>query len=138
MNIILELLDAPYPPARSKKGDAAWDLFCPTEVLIESGRRSVIGLGFKIQLPEGHCALIVERSGHAAQYGIRSIGPLIDPNYRGIPHAILQNHGNREVKFNRGDRIAQMLILPFHGGNMVLGTVNETDRGELGLGSSGN
>lgn len=125
------------PPCRTYVGDAGLDVKSPHDVLLEPGRVTRIGLGFKLQLPPGHCALVVERSGHAFKQGITSVGPLIDPNYRGEVHAQLHNGTDKLVHFNTGDRICQLLIFKFHDQDPVLGKVDQTQRGERGMGSSG-
>lgn len=127
-----------HAPKRNRAGDAAFDVKSNVAVVIPPGETSTVGLGFKVELPEGHCALIIERSGHASKSGIRCIGPLIDPNYRGEVHAIIHNAGSGEFVVRRGDRVAQMLVLRFFDGDPIKGSLEtDTARGGLGLGSSG-
>ncbi|REK38740.1 MAG: dUTP diphosphatase, partial [Actinobacteria bacterium] len=63
---------------------------------------------------------------------------LIDSGYRGEVSVILVNHGQEKVFFSRGDRIAQLAIVPVPALEWVeVGDLDETPRGEGGFGSSG-
>jgi dUTP pyrophosphatase len=94
-----------------------------------------------IALPPGVAGLVVPRSGLAARHGISVVnGPgLIDPNYRGEIRVVLVNLGAEPFAGEAGDRIAQLLLVPFIAPEVV--AVEELppspDRGELGFGSSG-
>ena len=139
MPLIVEMLDPDLPPpARNREGDAAMDVRAPRTIRVVPGATEKVGLGFKLELPEGHCALVIERSGHAADLSLVSIGPLVDQNYRGEVHAILHNAGTSEISFSRGDRIAQLLVVAYWDGEPMAGEVRETARGSAGIGSSGN
>ena len=66
-------------------------------------------------------------------------GPgVVDAGFRGEINAILINHGPEPVVFNRGDRIAQLVVVP-----VTLAEFEEVEvlpdsvRGEGGFGSSG-
>ena len=98
--------------------------------------------GCAVALPEGVCGLVLPRSGLAAKHGIGVVnGPgLIDPSYRGEVKVILVNHGSEAFSAEAGDRIAQLLLVPFVAAPVEV--VEELppsadDRGEGGFGSSG-
>ena len=102
----------------------------------------MVPTGVAVALPAGACGLVLPRSGLAARHGIGVVnGPgLIDPNYRGEINAILVNHGSEAFSASAGDRIAQLLIVPFLSPAVEL--VDELppsgdDRGTGGFGSSG-
>jgi dUTP pyrophosphatase len=95
-----------------------------------------------IALPPGIAGLVVPRSGLAARHGLSVVnGPgLIDPNYRGELRVVLVNLGAEPFAAEAGDRIAQLLLVPFVAPEIV--AVEQLppsgdDRGELGFGSSG-
>lgn len=136
---IVELMDEhAFMPARNREGDAGLDVRSPCEVMLEPGKVARVGLGFRLQLPVDHCALVIERSGHAFKHGIKSVGPLIDPNYRGEVHAQLHNSSEGLVHFSKGDRICQLLIFKFNQSELRPGKVDQdTVRGPNGMGSSG-
>src|SRR3954447_24022282 len=76
---------AAQPPARTRPGDAGYDLRCVEAFTLAAGERRVVPTGVAIALPEGVAGLVVPRSGLAARHGISVVnGPgLVDPNYRG-------------------------------------------------------
>jgi dUTP pyrophosphatase len=103
------------PPARTRAGDAGFDLRCLEGFSLAPGERAVIGTGVAIALPEGTCGLVVPRSGLAARHGLSVVnGPgLIDPSYRGEIRVVLVNLGDEAYAGEPGDRIAQLLLVPF-------------------------
>ena len=66
-------------------------------------------------------------------------GPgLIDSGYRGEIYVLLINHGGEKVEFARGDRIAQLAIVPVPAIAWTeVESLDETPRGEGGFGSTG-
>lgn len=100
----------------------------------------MIPTGIAVAIPTGHVGLVAPRSGLAARHGISVVnGPgVVDAGYRGEVNAILINHGVDSVTLCRGDRVAQMVVVPVS----TLETVEveqlpDTDRGQGGFGSSG-
>jgi dUTP pyrophosphatase len=129
-------------PARSRPGDAGFDLRAVEAFALEPGERAAVGTGVAIALPAGVAGLVVPRSGLAARHGLSVVnGPgLIDPNYRGEVRVVLVNLGAEPFEGAAGDRIAQLLLVPYLAPEIV--TVDALppspdDRGELGFGSSG-
>jgi dUTP pyrophosphatase len=134
------LHDAARPPERSRPGDAGYDLRCLEPVVLEPGARAKVPTGVAIALPAGVCGLVVPRSGLAARDGVMPALGLIDPNFRGELCVTLLNTGAEPFRAQAGDRIAQLLLLPFWA--PMLSVVDELppsgdDRGERGFGSSG-
>lgn len=129
-------------PARTRAGDAAYDLTTVEPFTLEPGERRVVPTGIAIALPPGVAGLVLPRSGLAARHGVGVVnGPgLIDPNYRGEVRVILVNHGDERFAASAGDRVAQLLLVPFL--SPVVAEVAELppsgdDRGTGGFGSSG-
>jgi dUTP pyrophosphatase len=128
-------------PARTRPGDAGYDLRAVEAFALAPGERATVPTGVAIALPPGVAGLVVPRSGLAARHGISVVnGPgLIDPNYRGEIRVVLVNLGAEPFPGEAGDRIAQLLLVPFIAPEVV--AVEELppspDRGELGFGSSG-
>jgi dUTP pyrophosphatase len=127
-------------PERSRPGDAGYDLRCLEPVALAPGARAKVGTGVAIALPSGFCGLVVPRSGLAARHGVMPTLGLIDPNFRGELAVTLLNTGTEPYHAEAGDRIAQLLLLPFWA--PALAIVDELppspdDRGTDGWGSSG-
>ena len=146
MATILEALDvrllhpAAQPPARSRPGDAGYDLRCVQAFTLAPGERRVVPTGVAIALPDGVAGLVVPRSGLAARHGLSVVnGPgLVDPNYRGELRVVLVNHGDEPFAAQAGDRIAQLLLVPFVAPELrVVDELPDTERGTDGFGSSG-
>jgi dUTP pyrophosphatase len=127
-------------PERSRPGDAGYDLRCLAPVVLTPGAREKVPTGVAIALPPGLCGLIVPRSGLAARHGVLPTLGLIDPNFRGEIGVTLRNTGAEPFRAEAGDRIAQLLLVPFWA--PALTVVDELppspdDRGADGWGSSG-
>ena len=68
---------------------------------------------------------------------VNGIG-VIDSGYRGPINAILINHGRDNVAISRGDRIAQLLIVPIETPSVeIVDSLSDSERGTGGLGSTG-
>ncbi len=104
------------------------------------GKHAMVPTGLAIALPEGFEAQVRPRSGLAAKHGITVLNSpgTIDADYRGEIQAILINHGAEPFIIRRGERIAQMVIAPVVQATLVpVTSLNETDRGSGGFGSTG-
>jgi dUTP pyrophosphatase len=130
------------PPERSRDGDAGYDLRCVEGFALEPGQRALVPTGVAIALPPHVAGLVVPRSGLAIRDGITTLNApgLIDPNYRGEIRVILHNAGAERYAAQAGDRIAQLLLVPFWAPALV--AVDELpddggERGANGFGSSG-
>jgi dUTP pyrophosphatase len=131
-----------HAPARTRPGDAGYDLRAAEGFWLWPGERATVPTGVAIALPPAVAGLVVPRSGLAAAHGISVVnGPgLIDPNYRGEIRVVLVNLGDARFEAAAGDRIAQLLLVPFVVPDTCV--VDELppsgdDRGENGFGSSG-
>jgi dUTP pyrophosphatase len=130
------------PPRRAHEHDAGYDLACVEDFTLWPGQRRMVGTGVAIALPPGVAGLVTPRSGLAAKHGITIVNApgLVDPGYRGELCVTLLNTGDTPFAARGGDRIAQLLLVPFAA--PVVQVVEELadapdDRGELGFGSSG-
>jgi dUTP pyrophosphatase len=127
-------------PARTRAGDAGHDLRAVEGAEIPPDAHRVVPTGIAIALPPGIAGLVTPRSGLAAQHGITLVNTpgLIVPNYRGEIKVILRNEGAERFVVEPGDRIAQLLLVPFWAPAIeVVSTLTESDRGSAGFGSSG-
>ena len=127
-------------PRRMRPGDAGLDLHCVEGFRLAPGERLKVPTGIALALPEQVCALIVPRSGLAAADGVSPFLGLVDPNFRGELRVTLLNSSGDEFVAAAGERIAQLLLLPFWAPGLRV--VDELapaadDRGTRGWGSSG-
>ena len=129
------------PPERSHADDAGYDLRAAEAAVLEPGERASVGTGIALEIPSGHGGLVLPRSGLAARHGISLVNApgLIDAGYRGEVRVLLLNTDREEIfEISEGDRIAQLLVVPFASLEPVEAeTLGESERGEGGFGSTG-
>ena len=125
-------------PCKAHKEDAGFDLYTPVGFTLEPHEQKTLDIGVKLQIPNGFYGQISSKSGIATKKQVTSRAGVIDSNYRGSIGVVLRNEGDEEVSFQRGDKIAQLLILPVPD-VLMYGTdgLSDTDRGEGGFGSTG-
>ena len=141
MQINFRRLDSEaLPPRQAHHGDAGFDLATRIDCTVGVGERVALPTGLAVAIPEGYAGLVVPRSGLARTQGISLVnGPgLIDSGYRGEIEVLIINHGHEPAVFERGQRIAQLVIVPIP--NIELNEVDaleDSERGTGGFGSSG-
>lgn len=128
-------------PTYAHPGDAGADLRATEDVVLEPGERRLVGTGVALALPDGYVGLVTPRSGLAAGAGLSIVNApgVIDSGYRGEIKVCLVNLDPREtVRLSAGDRIAQLLVMPFATASFIeVDTLDETVRGDGGYGSTG-
>lgn len=141
MDDVMACVDNPlFLPVRNHPGDAGADLRSTIDVDIFPGQTMRISTGIKLAIPYGYVGLVFPRSGLATRKGIRlanSVG-VVDSGYRDYIYVPLVNESDLVYRVSRGDRIAQLLIVPVAlPGFMAVESLSETSRGEGGFGSTG-
>jgi dUTP pyrophosphatase len=128
-------------PTRAHENDAGLDLYAAEGARIPAGERASVGTGLAVAIPEGLAGLVLPRSGLALKHGVTlSNSPgLIDPGYRGEVRVLLLNTDRTtEYQCNPGDRIAQLLLVPFAIANpLQADELDSSIRGAGGFGSTG-
>ena len=134
------IVAASIPPV-AHPGDAGADLAASVACVIQPGERATVPTGVAIALPRGYVAFIVPRSGLAARHGITIVNSpgTVDAGYRGEIMVTLLNTDRKEpFTISVGDRIAQMVVMPFASVNFVpLERLPGSERGSNGFGSTG-
>lgn len=130
-------------PVLGSAAAAAYDLAIPENAVsfwVMPNTTVKIPLGFCTELFPGTCALIYARSGLAVKSGLRLANSVavIDSDYRGEWIVALHNDSTEPYALYGGDRIAQVMIQPVYDMEFkVVDKLEESDRGEGGLGSTG-
>jgi dUTP pyrophosphatase len=109
-------------PSRAHEGDAGLDLHAVERATIGAGERASVGTGIAVEIPPGHAGLVLPRSGLAARHGIALVNSpgLIDSGYRGEVRVLLLNTDRaRPFEAHPGDRIAQLVVIPFAGADPI-------------------
>ncbi|HJS69653.1 MAG TPA: dUTP diphosphatase [Gaiellaceae bacterium] len=127
-------------PERAYAGDAGLDLATCQRVELGPGERAVVPTGLAVAIPEGYAGFVQPRSGLAARQGISVVNSpgLIDAGYRGEIRVVLLNTDTEHTFVAEpGDRIAQLVVLPIPGLELVeVDELPATERGVRGFGSS--
>lgn len=126
-------------PAYAKKGDAGFDLRASEEVIMFDGAICAIPTGIHAAIPEGYTGLVVPRSGQAKRGLTVANSPgIIDSGFRSEIQILAHNVSGDMIVIAKGERIAQMVIMPFLEVEFeVVEELDATDRGDGGFGSTG-
>lgn len=125
-------------PKYLRPGDAAMDLHSNENKVLQPNQRQLISTGIAMAIPQGNVGLIWDRSGMAANHGIKCMGGVIDSNYRGELKVILHNLTDQPFTIEKGMRIAQMLIQQVEQKEILeVEELDDSVRGEKGFGSTG-
>lgn len=126
-------------PTRGSKDAAGLDLYCPFHIKVPADSQKKIPLGIAVEIPKGHMGLLVPRSS-MSKTPLRcanSVG-IIDADYRGELSIAYENISCSDYTIFRGDRIAQLIIIPIAVVDVEEAqTLSETERGDGGYGSTG-
>jgi dUTP pyrophosphatase len=99
-----------------------------------------VATGIAVAVPDGYAGFVTPRSGLAVDAGLSVVnGPgLIDAGYRGEIKVVLVNLSSEAFRIERGDRIAQLVVVPVAKQEFdVVDTLPESGRGDGGFGSTG-
>jgi len=132
-------------PAYQTDGAAAMDLRAaipewPEKYFIYPQEVLMISTGICVAIPSGYAGFVLPRSGLATKHRIRLANSpgLIDSDFRGELLLSLTNEGPGPFSICRGDRLAQLMIVPvtravWHEAEQL----PPTERGRGGWGSTG-
>ena len=127
-------------PSYAKNGDAGMDLTAVEQISNTSFECSY-DTGISIEIPEGYVGLVFPRSSirNKELHLSNSVG-VIDSGYRGtIQTTFIKTNGLDSLKYEKGDRIAQLIILPYPQIEFEeVEKLSDTERGDGGYGSTGN
>ena len=127
-------------PTRGSDYAAGYDLYAVEGATIAPHTTAKIGTGLSFELPNETFAAIFARSGLATKQGLRPANcvGVCDSDYRGEYIVALHNDTDEEKIIEAGERIAQMVLMPYI--PMTFNEVEElsdSNRGEGGFGSTG-
>lgn len=129
-------------PSRASEGSAGVDLRAAldTPVTLGPGDRALIPTGLRLEIPLGFEGQVRPRSGLALKKGVTVLNSpgTIDSDYRGEVGVVLINLSQEPVTFERGDRIAQLVVARAEAVEWdAVEDLGDSDRGTGGFGSSG-
>ena len=130
-------------PTRGSEYAAGYDLYAvlpEKELTIWPHDTVLIDTGWAMKIPKRCFGAIFARSGLASKQGLRPANcvGVIDSDYRGPVKVALHNDTDQHQTIKNGERIAQLLIIPFYEvGFEEVDELDDTERGEGGFGSTG-
>lgn len=129
-------------PTNGSEKAAGYDLYaCLKDVVrISAGETAKIGTGIAVAIPDGYFGAIFARSGLATKEGLRPANcvGVVDSDYRGEVIVVLHNDSGCERTVHNGDRIAQLVLIPYLPIDLYeVDELDETERGTGGFGSTG-
>ena len=127
-------------PAYAHPGDAGMDVRSIEELTLAPGARALVHTGLVLMLPPDAEAQVRPRSGLALKHGVTVLNTpgTIDAGYRGEVGVVLVNLGTEPFTVEKGMKIAQIVVSPVAQAEIVeVASVDETDRGAGGFGSTG-
>lgn len=129
-------------PRYATGGSAACDLTAAitSPLTIPAHARAVVPTGISISMNPGLVAIVCARSGLAFRHGLSLVNGIgvIDSDYRGEIQVGLRNDSDSDYTIEPGERIAQMLFMPYaQAAFTIVDSLDETERGCGGFGSTG-
>ena len=145
VEVLIQYLDGEsstmQPLCYAHAGDAGADLRTTEDITLRPFERALVPTGVAIALPAGYVALVHPRSGLSAKQGVTVLNApgTVDAGYRGeIKVPLINLDPENTVKFNRGDRIAQLVIQRYVEAQFIPATqLPGSDRSNKGFGSTG-
>ena len=129
-------------PAYGSADAAGADLYALTDgpVTVAPGQTVLIRTGLSLAIPQGYVGLVYARSGLATKQGLAPANKVgvIDADYRGELMVPLHNHSGEARVVEEGDRVAQLVIVPYLTAQFLpVDQLDGTARGAGGFGSTG-
>lgn len=127
-------------PTRGSEYAAGYDLYAHEDAVIEPHTNVKVGTGVAIQPPKGSFGAIFARSGLATKQSLRPANcvGVCDYDYTGEYIIALHNDSNEPKTVLKGDRIGQVVFIPYIDTNIVeVPELDATLRGDGGFGSTG-
>ena len=129
-------------PTRGSVDAAGYDLYAGTTKEIDIAPHSTVKIPTNIamEIPNGYFGAIYARSGLATKKGLRPANcvGVIDSDYRGNIIVAIHNDTDEMMTIEPMERVAQIIIQPYLEVEFIeVETLNDTDRGANGFGSTG-
>ena len=135
--IKVKLDDGAVMPCRAHETDAGYDLFAPRDIYVLGQMKTTVDTGVHIEIPKGYFGAIRAKSGLFFKYDLFTDGT-VDCGYTGAVKVRIVNLGHSPYQFHKGDKIAQLVLIPCLTPTFEeVEELEETERGNGGFGSTG-
>jgi dUTP pyrophosphatase len=130
-------LDEGAKVSRAHSTDAGLDLHAREDKVVPARGSAVFNTGVHVELPPSTMGEIRSKSGLNRKFGLTSEGT-VDVGYTGSIVIVLYNHSEKDYLVKAGDKISQLVITPILIPTLkVVDSLEDTERGDKGFGSSG-
>jgi dUTP pyrophosphatase len=139
---VKRLKESAMLPTRGSENAAGHDLYACIDkpIFVKPNETVMVGTGISMELPDGTFGAIFPRSGISAKRGLAPANKVgvCDSDYRGEYTVALHNHSDKTQWVNPGERIAQLIVMPYIDVNFnEVEKLSVTKRGDAGFGSTG-
>lgn len=98
-------------PSYAHPGDVGLDLYSVEDCIVKQGEHHRFYNGFALEFPEGYAAIVKDK-GSISKAGLHTMGGVFDAGFRGEYNVHLVNLSDKSYHFEKGDKVAQLVILP--------------------------
>ncbi|KKU67668.1 MAG: Deoxyuridine 5'-triphosphate nucleotidohydrolase Dut [Parcubacteria group bacterium GW2011_GWA2_47_16] len=124
-------------PSYAHPGDVGLDLYSLEEATVPPMGHHRFFNGFALEFPEGYAAIVKDK-GSISKAGLHTMGGVFDAGFRGEYNVHLVNLSDKPYTFEKGDKVAQLVIIPVAHAKLVEAeTLNDSSRGMGQFGSTG-
>ena len=100
-------------PNYAHPGDAGLDLYSvDDDCELKPNERKIFNNGFALEIEDGYVGIVKDKGGPPTKYGLHTMGGVFDSGYRGEYNVLLINLGPEPIVIKKGQKIAQLVILP--------------------------
>lgn len=124
-------------PNYAHPGDVGMDLYSMEDVTMAPGEHYHFYHGFALEFGEGYGAFVMDKSS-ISKAGLKQMGGVFDAGFRGEYNTHLVNLSKEPYTFEKGDKVAQLVILPVNIGELEeVNELSDSSRGAGAFGSTG-
>ncbi len=124
-------------PEYAHPGDIGMDLYSREDCTIDPHTSHLFDIGVAMEFQEGYGAIVKDK-GSVAKQDVHTMGGVFDAGYRGTYFIHLFNHGTKPFVVKKGQKIAQIVVLPIITPTLVeVDELSDSARGEGAFGSTG-
>ena len=123
------------PPAYQTAEAAAADVAVPMPVVIPPHKTIKVDLLLSFGIEEGYQIMMFPRSSLLVKKGIIQPVSIIDSDYTGHVHVPLHNLTNEPIYLDKGERVAQIQVMPVY--NCTTFNHLNKERDQNGFGGTG-
>lgn len=136
---VKRISDTAKLPTYANEHASGMDFYADEDTVIPAGKSGNVSLGIAVELPENYEIQVRSRSGLAFKNDVALLlVGTVDSDYRGEIKACLHNYGEWDFPISKGDRICQGVVMEVPKVELIeVMSINETQRGAKGFGSTG-